>query len=230
MLLRISETDWTKLEVGLGSRTDVETAAILLASPVANGLDPMLAVRQVELVPDAGYKVRRIDQLAIEPVTLNRMVRRARDEGLAIFTAHSHPLAEPACFSRADDAGDARLLPSFAVQVPKQPHGSIVVAGSGDVLARALSNDGLQPLNLRIVGRKLRTLPTAREEVDDGHFHRQRLALGRDGQAMLRSMKIAIVGLGGTGSVVLVQLAHLGVGELLLIDGDRVEASNLSRR
>jgi molybdopterin/thiamine biosynthesis adenylyltransferase len=40
---------------------------------------------------------------------------------------------------------------------------------------------------------------------------------------------VAIVGAGGTGSHVAVQLAHLGVGRLVLVDPDIVELSNLSR-
>jgi hypothetical protein len=37
------------------------------------------------------------------------------------------------------------------------------------------------------------------------------------------------VGLGGTGSVVFTQLAHLGVGRITVVDGDGVEESNVSR-
>ena len=54
-------------------------------------------------------------------------------------------------------------------------------------------------------------------------------ALGDAGQRVLRSLHVAIVGLGGTGSVAFVQLAHLGVGRITVIDGDRVENSNVSR-
>ena len=35
--------------------------------------------------------------------------------------------------------------------------------------------------------------------------------------------------MGGTGSVAFLQLAHLGIGRITVIDGDRVEASNVSR-
>ena len=52
---------------------------------------------------------------------------------------------------------------------------------------------------------------------------------GEAGQAMLRRAKVAIVGLGGVGSLVNEYLARLGVGELVLVDPDRIEKSNLSR-
>jgi hypothetical protein len=66
-------------------------------------------------------------------------------------------------------------------------------------------------------------------EANEPWFVRQTLALGARGQAALRRLRVGVIGLGGIGSVVSLQLAHLGVGELVLIDGDLVEASNLSR-
>jgi hypothetical protein len=53
--------------------------------------------------------------------------------------------------------------------------------------------------------------------------------LGARGQGQLRRLRVGVVGLGGIGSLVCLQLAHLGVGELILLDGDLVDASNLSR-
>src|SRR5262249_4961979 len=50
-----------------------------------------------------------------------------------------------------------------------------------------------------------------------------------DGQRALRRLHIGVVGLGGTGSLCIVQLAHLGVGTLTLVEGDLVERSNVSR-
>jgi hypothetical protein len=42
-------------------------------------------------------------------------------------------------------------------------------------------------------------------------------------------MSICIVGVSGTGSIVAEQLARLGVGEIILIDFDKLEARNLNR-
>ncbi|MDR0308036.1 MAG: sulfur carrier protein ThiS adenylyltransferase ThiF [Chitinispirillales bacterium] len=46
----------------------------------------------------------------------------------------------------------------------------------------------------------------------------------------VKSAKVAIAGLGGLGSHIAVALARLGVGELLLVDYDIVEPSNLNRQ
>lgn len=46
----------------------------------------------------------------------------------------------------------------------------------------------------------------------------------------IKSGKVAIAGLGGLGSNVAVMLARIGVGQLLLVDFDMVEPSNLNRQ
>ncbi len=47
---------------------------------------------------------------------------------------------------------------------------------------------------------------------------------------ILKEVKVLVVGLGGLGSFVATELAHLGVKNLLLIDNDRVSYSNLDRQ
>ena len=53
--------------------------------------------------------------------------------------------------------------------------------------------------------------------------------LGSDSDATLWRLRVAIVGLGGGGSHIAQQLAHVGVGKFVLIDPDVVEDSNLNR-
>jgi molybdopterin/thiamine biosynthesis adenylyltransferase len=61
-----------------------------------------------------------------------------------------------------------------------------------------------------------------------GDFSRQSF-LGKHSDEVLAGTRAAIVGLGGGGSHIAQQLAHLGVGTIHLIDPDSIEASNLNR-
>jgi adenylyltransferase/sulfurtransferase len=55
-------------------------------------------------------------------------------------------------------------------------------------------------------------------------------AIGESGQQRLRDSRVAIVGCGATGSAAAALLARAGIGELVIIDRDYVEASNLQRQ
>jgi proteasome lid subunit RPN8/RPN11 len=230
MRTRISTQLWLQVTADLLARTDVETAAILFGEIInADDGRRVLVIRGMASVPDSGYLERRIDRLRIDPVTINRLVRPARDNGWSVVTIHSHPGTGEPWFSWADDAGDARLMPSFAVQIPDTPHGSMVLAGSGATTLRLFEDGQTAASQLAIVGRNLTTWPAATSASTSEAHHRQRLALGEEGQAALAQLRVGVVGLGGTGSVVAAQLAHLGVGSLVLLDDDVVERTNLSR-
>ncbi len=53
---------------------------------------------------------------------------------------------------------------------------------------------------------------------------------GEEGQKRLEDSRVAVLGLGGVGGPASLYLAAAGVGELVLVDGDVVEASNLNRQ
>ena len=53
--------------------------------------------------------------------------------------------------------------------------------------------------------------------------------LGESSDEVLSQCRVAIIGLGGGGSHIAQQLAHLGVGNFILFDPDRVEETNLNR-
>ena len=228
MKLRIEEAVWSALCEQLFLRRDVETAGLLFMEAVDITGGRIGIVREAFALPSTAYAIRRHDQLSIDPVALNRLTRAARDRNWGVFTIHTHPGATEAWFSQADDVGDSRLLPSFASRMPNAPHGSLVVVDNGDAVARAYYDGVLSEVRLHIIGK---TIDHARKSISPAEpwFARQELALGAHGQSRLRQLRVGIIGLGGVGSLVNLQLAHLGIGELLLIDGDTVEASNLSR-
>lgn len=60
-------------------------------------------------------------------------------------------------------------------------------------------------------------------------YSRQEFYLGKDKQKLLQSKTVAIVGLGGLGSPAAEMLARIGIN-LILIDKDKVELSNLPRQ
>lgn len=63
----------------------------------------------------------------------------------------------------------------------------------------------------------------------EGRYHRQQLLDNWD-QEKVSEARVFIAGVGALGSVAALNLAMMGVGELILVDYDTVEVSNLSRQ
>lgn len=62
------------------------------------------------------------------------------------------------------------------------------------------------------------------------NFTRSLPLIGEDGLARLAACRVTVVGLGGVGGYAVEVLSRSGVGALTLIDGDKVEESNLNRQ
>jgi molybdopterin/thiamine biosynthesis adenylyltransferase len=68
------------------------------------------------------------------------------------------------------------------------------------------------------------------DRIDIVRYSRQLPLLGAAGQVKLLESKVAVVGLGGLGSLVSMYLAALGVGKLIVVDYDEVGVENLNRQ
>ncbi|MFO7750672.1 MAG: HesA/MoeB/ThiF family protein [Desulfobacteraceae bacterium] len=64
----------------------------------------------------------------------------------------------------------------------------------------------------------------------DQRYARNFSTISLDEQAQLGSAGVCVTGLGGLGGCVAEMLARTGVGNLVLVDGDRFESSNLNRQ
>jgi molybdopterin/thiamine biosynthesis adenylyltransferase len=72
------------------------------------------------------------------------------------------------------------------------------------------------------------SIPELRVEPLEDRYSRQKSIAGWDQKALAKA-KILVAGAGALGNEVLKNLALIGVGNLLIVDFDRVEISNLSR-
>jgi hypothetical protein len=87
-------------------------------------------------------------------------------------------------------------------------------------------------IDMRWLGASIIDWSTAQANLsipDPMGFARQLLVVGEDGQRTLADARVGIVGLGGGGSHVAHQLAHLGVGELIVVDPDRASRTDRHR-
>lgn len=68
------------------------------------------------------------------------------------------------------------------------------------------------------------------DDLLSARYQRNFKSLTIEEQLRLKSSTVAIVGCGGIGGYLAEEFARLGVGHLILIDGDRIEESNLNRQ
>lgn len=134
--------------------------------------------------------------------------------------------------SSSDLAAIGRLVPT-----PDSP--ILVYCGVGEQsrsVARALADLGYTNVvslaggirRWRSEGLPLIGSDTATADRYDRHVRLD--GIGERGQERLRKARVAIVGAGGLGSPVVQYLATAGIGAIALIDGDRVDPTNLQRQ
>ena len=166
-----------------------------------------------------------------EDFVLNN-ITECDDERLAYLAVHCHPGHGAVDFSDDDNASHERGYPALLGIVRGMPVGALVFSAdsvAGDIWLADKTRVPLEQLN--VVGRPrsvLRAAPLLLTTADP-MYDRQSRVFGDRGQEILKGQKVGVIGLGGGGCLVSQQLAHLGVGELLLIDPDHVEVTNLPR-
>jgi hypothetical protein len=155
----------------------------------------------------------------------------AEDES-AYLAVHCHGGTDTVRFSATDMASHERGYPGLLQLIGGPAVGALVFAEravAGDIWTPNGARHSVDRLIITDPTRdELRPVPLDSHPVDQ-RYNRQALLFGANGQAVLARQKIAVIGLGGAGSLISEQLARLGVGHLVLIDADRIEESNLSR-
>ncbi len=207
----------------------IETCAVGFVRPAepVRRAGRRFVVQALEPVPDAAYAVREPIRASLTPEFLLDIVNRARAAGTGIALLHTHPGPNaPEGFSSIDDAGEMPLAEYVKGRLPGQTSVAGVVT-SQSLRLRSLGCGAL--LDAVGVGSVFRRYAEPLDLQADARYDRQVRAFGEAGQRRLRAVRVAVVGAGGTGSFIALQLAHLGVGQLLLVDHDTVDTTNLNR-
>lgn len=185
--------------------------------PAKDGVDFVPGVR--------GYR-------RLTPQFVRDRIRYCHEEKLVYLAVHNHSGDAEVEFSDPDNRSHERGYPAL-LDISGQPVGALVLADN------ALAGDIWTPDRQRrpisqtvVVGRNLRRLypaPPSPPPKADPTYDRQVRWFGDRGQALLATTKVAVVGSGGVGLPLVTLLARLGVGELVVIDPDRLDETNLPR-
>ncbi len=210
----------------------MEAVAIALCGRREGRRRHRLVVRAVEGIPAEGYSERKSVRVTWRPESIEPLLERAASERLSVIKVHSHPTGYGG-FSETDDAGDNRLLPMIRGWIEAGiPHGSAVMLPDGQMFGRILDADGvMKPIAaINAVGDDLDFWYPDAGSVEMPSFVASHAQIFDEGTIeRLRRLSVAVVGCSGTGSPMVEQALRLGVGEIVVVDDDRMEDRNVNR-
>jgi len=229
----ITGEQWAELEGHLFPGDGDEHGAILRCGIAKTASGMRLLVRDVVRARDGVDYVpgRRGYRMLTESFVLDN-ITVCDEERLAYLAVHCHGGLHEVGFSSDDFASHVRGYPALVGISRGMPVGALVFAR--DAVAGDLwLGDGtrVEIDGMRVVGRPRRWLQPAPTgtHASDPAYDRQSRIFGDRGQELLLKQKVAIIGLGGGGSLICELLARLGVGHIVLVDPDTVELTNLPR-
>jgi molybdopterin-synthase adenylyltransferase len=164
---------------------------------------------------------------------LRDLFRRCEEENFVFGFVHNHPDG-PAGFSSTDEKNEQTLLSALCNR--NGPDITFVAMLWAEEGWHARVRHGHVPENsvpvrhTLVIGNRIELY--GYRESSPAHTEIQARQVAVFGQAfvdMIQSLRVGIVGTGGTGSPLATLGARAGVGELVLIDDDNLDASNLNR-
>jgi molybdopterin/thiamine biosynthesis adenylyltransferase len=157
---------------------------------------------------------------------------RCEAENLELGFIHNHPLGYPN-FSKHDDLNEKNILHGLSGCNGLSSFLISMVLTDGNWIARTRQGidpaTAFKPRHIIVLGDSIELYGVKMPDELPENLARQEAAFGKPFNAKLQSLRVAVVGLGGTGSPTATLLARTGIGELILIDGDNLEKTNMNR-
>lgn len=239
--IQISEDDYRPLLAHLLQDPCVEQHAFLCCGISRTESCTRLLVREVVYAGGEDFIEQSGARLELNPAYVLGIHDRCLSEGLHVVQVHSHPgVTSPVRFSMTDYHCECQTFPWYEEKYGDRLFPATLVFGHGEGNVDGhwwdRETHTIRAVDcIRVVGNTLTIHPitSARQAqeslIDHARFDRQERAFGHEGQVRIGRLRVGIVGLGGLGSHLAQQLAHLGVTRFVLVDHDRVEPTNLNR-
>jgi hypothetical protein len=231
-ILRLTGDQHLQLRNHLFPGDGNEAAAIVLCGRRAGSERHCLTGRMIFPVPYDQCSIRTPWRITWSTDVLLPVLTEAAKKNLAIIKIHSHPggLEE---FSDTDDKSDRELFDSvYGWFDDEAPHASAILLPDGRIFGRTVSANGefTSLSSVSVVGYDLQCFEFHENQTELPNYTlRHRQIFGALTTSMLRRLTITVIGVSGTGSPLVEQLARLGVGKLVIVDPDSIEEKNLNR-
>ena len=230
------ENLYKELNTFLFSTAPCENGCFLLASYHKTTSSSVMLI--TEVIKPSKDSWNHSGEHSLEPSSsfINQCVVSADTKHSSLIFVHTHPNSlHPSGFSWIDEQSNDRIFANLSQILVNVPLGSLVFSRKGICGVIFHENNLHDVSKIKTIGTTLSEFPGVGfeekqfEKDTDDKFDRQIRALGKHTQKKLQEMTITIVGTGGTGSPVAVQLAKMGVMKLKLIDMDIIDKTNIPR-
>lgn len=231
--LKISMHDYDKLKSLVQKDLPLERGAFALAGFCSQNNNIDILVRRIVEVPQNMHRLQNEYHLEIYSEAANGLIALCESNKLCAVVCHSHSVESD--YSLSDNFGEKRLFDTIKEFLP---HGFPMVSllFAGDIIkGRIWIDEAVNPVDIKeiiVIGnsiRRISTIKNTKRYKPGTAYSRQILAFGSEGQKLIQKTRVGIVGVGGTGSPIAEQLIRLGVKDLIIIDKDSLEQSNLTR-
>lgn len=231
--LVIPDVIWAQLFSHLFPGDGDEHGAVVLAGVSRGNGRTRLLARDLFLARDGvDYVEGQRGYRMLTPHFITDKALIARDAGLAYLAIHNHGGTDRVRFSEDDMRSHERGYPALRDITRGQIIGGLVFAVNAVAGDLWLEEGRATLTSATILGSTFQSIfPEMPDRPPSGGqaYDRQIRLFGDRGQAILRTQRVGVIGLGGVGSIVCELLARLGIGSLVLIDPDRIELSNVPR-
>ncbi|HRJ29765.1 MAG TPA: ThiF family adenylyltransferase [Cyclobacteriaceae bacterium] len=229
--LNISGFHYDQIRSHLYPGDGLEAVAVALCGRLVNDKVHKLVVNEVFLISHLECH-RTLDYVSWKTERLTSLLEKAIKYNYAVLKIHSHPGGYEQ-FSSLDDDSDQKLFSSvFGWFDTDLPHASSIMLPDGRIFGRVFHFD-LETkafAKVSVASDVIKIWDYSDDESLEKEIgKRTAQAFGEGTFSLLKKLRIGVVGCSGTGSPVVEQLVRLGVGELVLVDPDKVELKNLNR-
>lgn len=233
--LKISEDLYSKLHGHLFPGDGDEHGAVILAGLAETkevtwllAREVILAIDGIHFVPgEYGYKMLKAE-------FIHDQIDQCERERLVYLAVHNHGGSDSVGFSPVDFKSHERGYPALLDILDGLPVGALVLA------KHAIAGDIWLPGGSRVILDSAEVIGNTRSILYPkahsnsklklySRYDRQIRLFGAVGQNILQNAHVAIIGVGGVGSMLVEFLARLGIGIITIIDPDHIEDTNLPR-
>ena len=183
------------------STSRLETVAFLFGRVK----DKRTVVTDVLIPDEKDYNKRSLCHVDVsEEYVLEKFAKIEKQGKTLLATVHSHPIDE---LSLGDAMTHMKVIRCY-------PHQLSGIFNNGTIRFYRYE-DGIKETPCRVMGLE--------------RFDRQIRLFGEEGQLLISTTIVALIGVGGGNSKIAFDLAGLGIGKLILVDPDKWEETNRNR-